>query len=166
MDRTMLRPRIVKVLVVTALPLVLAVARPALSAEAGDGPMTVIKTFIDDFNKGDIAGAEATHAKKVSIIDEFPPHTWTGSTAFKDWGADLEKDAKAHGQTNQKLTLGRTVRSQADGDTAYVVVAGTFKYKEQGKAMVEPGQLAFALTKDGDAWKIAAWAWAGTKPHS
>jgi hypothetical protein len=51
------------------------------------------------------------------------------------------------------------------GKTAYVVMAGTFAFKEKGKAMSEPGQLAFALAKDGEAWKIASWAWAGSKPH-
>src|SRR5438309_502209 len=155
--------RIMKILTVTTLALAVATGGSVLAAAPADGVMTTIKTFIDDFNKGDIAGAAATQAADVAIIDEFPPHAWHG---FKDWTADLEKDAKAHGQTNQKVTLGRTVRSQVDGDTAYVVMAATFTYKEQGKAMVEPAQMAFALRKDAGAWKIAAWAWAGTTPHS
>jgi hypothetical protein len=156
--------RIVKLLIVTSLVLAVAIRGSALAA-AADGVMTPIKTFLDDFNKGDTAGAAATHAAEVSIIDEFPPHAWHGPTAFKDWAADLEKDAKAKGQTDQKVTLGRTLRTQVDGDTAYVVTTATFSYKEHGKAMTEPAQMAFALRKDGDTWKIASWAWAGTKPH-
>jgi hypothetical protein len=158
--------RIMKILTVPTLALAVAAGGSVLAAPPADGVMTPIKTFLDDFNKGDTAGAAATQAPDVAIIDEFPPHAWHGATAFKDWAADLEKDAKAHGQTDQKVTLGRTVRSQVDGDTAYVVMAATFTYKEKGKAMVEPAQMAFALKKDGGAWKIAAWTWAGTTPHS
>jgi Domain of unknown function (DUF4440) len=147
------------------LALAAAIGGPALAAPPDAGVMTPIKTFVDDFNKGDVDGAAAAHAASVAIIDEIPPHTWNGKSAFKDWAAAVDKDAKAHGQTEQKVTLGKTVRSQVDGDTAYVVVAATFTYKENGKAMVEPAQWAFALKKDGDAWKIAAWTWAGTKPR-
>ena len=157
--------RITKMLAVAVLALAVAAGGSVLAAAPADGVMTPIKIFIDDFNKGDTAGAEAAHVADVSIIDEVPPHAWHGATAFKDWAAAIEKDAKAHGQTEQKVTLGRTIRSQVDGDTAYVVMAATFTYKEQGKAMVEPAQMAFALRKDGGAWKIAAWTWAGTKPH-
>ena len=155
-----------KILTVTTLALAVVAGGSVLAAAPADGVMTTIKTFIDEFNKGDIVGAAATQAADVAIIDEFPPHAWHSPTAFKDWAADLEKDAKAHGQTNQKVTLGRTVRNQVDGDTAYVVMAATFMYKEQGKAMVEAAQMAFALRKDAGAWKIAAWTWAGTTPHS
>src|SRR5437867_819505 len=158
--------RIMKILTVTTLALAVVAGGSVLAAAPADGVMTTIKTFIDEFNKGDIVGAAATQAADVAIIDEFPPHAWHSPTAFKDWAADLEKDAKAHGQTNQKVTLGRTVRNQVDGDTAYVVMAATFMYKEQGKAMVEAAQMAFALRKDAGAWKIAAWTWAGTTPHS
>ena len=166
MDRPGLRTRMLMVLAVTALALAFAAGRSPLAAVPSEGVMTPIKTFLDDFNKGDIDGAAATHAKEVSIIDEFPPHLWQGSTAFKDWVADLQKDAKAHEQTDQKGTLGPVVRSQVDGDTAYVVVPMTFTYKEKGKAMAEKGQFAFVLQKDGDAWKISSWAWAGSKPHA
>jgi ketosteroid isomerase-like protein len=158
--------RIMKILTVTTLALAVVAGGSVLAAAPADGVMATIKTFLDDFNKGDMAGAAATQAADVAIIDEFPPHAWHGPTAFKDWTADLEKDAKAHGQTSQKVTLGRTVRNQVDGDTAYVVMAATFTYKEKGKAMVEPAQMAFALRKDAGAWKIAAWTWAGTTPHS
>lgn len=135
------------------------------AAPAADDPSATVKKFIDDFNKGDIDGAASTHAADASIIDEFPPHQWRGKTAFKDWLADLQTDAKAKGQSDQSLKLGKTLRNDVNGKTAYVVVAGTFSFKEKGKAMSEAGQLAFALAKDGEAWKIASWAWAGSKPH-
>ena len=153
-------------MMILALVWMTVMAGSAVAASPADGVMTPVKTFIDAFNKGDIPGAAATHVADVSIIDEFPPHQWRGPSAFTDWVADLQKDAKAKGQTDQSLKLGKTLRSQVDGDTAYVVVAATFVYKEKGKSMKEPGQLAFALGKDVDAWKIVSWAWAGTTPRA
>jgi len=129
------------------------------------GHEATVKQFIADFNKGDVKGAASTQASDVAIIDEFPPHAWSGSGSFDRWLADLQKDAKAKGQSDQKLTLGKTIRSQTDGDSAYVVMSATFAYKEKKKPMKEAGQMAFALRKEGDIWKIAAWAWAGTPPR-
>ena len=160
------RTRIMTTLAMATVALFVAAGGLAFAAAGAEEATAVVKKFVDDFNKGDIKGAEAAHASKVAIIDEFPPHAWHGGSAFKDWLADLEKDAKAHEQTDQKLAISRTVRAQVDGDTAYVVMAATFTYKEKGKKMVEPGQMAIALSKDGGAWKIVSWAWAGTTPHS
>lgn len=152
-------------MIVLAFGLMVATSGSAVAGAPADGAMAPVKKFIDDFNKGDIDGAASTHAADVSIIDEFPPHQWRGKTAFKDWVADLQADAKAKGQSDQSLKLGKTLRNQVDGDTAYVVTDGTFAYKEKGKAMTEPGRLAFALAKDKSEWKIVSWAWAGSMPH-
>ena len=157
--------RIATTFFVATLALGIAAVGSVGAAAPTGSPDAVVKKFIDDFNKGDIEGAASTHAADASIIDEFPPHQWRGKTAFKDWLADLQADAKAKEQSEQSLKLGKTLRSDVNGKTAYVVMAGTFAFKEKGKAMSEPGQLAFALAKDGEAWKIASWAWAGSKPH-
>src|SRR5438105_5998283 len=79
--------RIMKILTVTTLALAVVAGGSVLAAAPADGVMTTIKTFIDDFNKGDIVGAAATQAADVAIIDEFPPHAWHSPTAFKDWAA-------------------------------------------------------------------------------
>ena len=165
MRKSIVGLRIVTAVSVATLSLAIVTASSVRAAAPADGAMVTVKKFVDDFNKGDIKGAASTQAKDVAIIDEFPPHAWNGAGAFDKWFADLQADAKAHEQTDQKLTVGKTIRSQVDGDTAYLVVAATFVYKEKGKAMKEPGQIAVALRKDGDDWKIASWAWAGTPPR-
>jgi hypothetical protein len=56
------------------------------SAQTPDAQlMTPIKKFIDSFNKGDMAGAWATHAAEadLSIIDEVSPYFWRGPRAFQ-----------------------------------------------------------------------------------
>jgi hypothetical protein len=143
-----------------------ALSGTCLAAAASQGPMAPIRQFIDDFNKGDSAGAKAAHIASPSIIDEVAPHAWNGSGAFDSWSKDLGKDATAHGDTDGKVVLGSTIRSQTDGDTAYVVIHATYDYNEKGQAMAEPASFTFALHKEVAGWKIASWAWNGTTPHA
>lgn len=143
-----------------------AAAAPKAAAPKPASPMTAIHAFIDNFNKGDAAAAEAAHVAEPTIIDEVAPHHWAGAGAFKAWAGDLEKNDKAAGISNEKVTLGKASRTVIDGDTAYVVVSATYTYKQKGKAMVEPASMTYALTKDGEAWKIAGWSWNGTVPHA
>jgi ketosteroid isomerase-like protein len=157
--------RTVSTLFLATLALGIAPVGSVRAAATPGSPDSVVKKFIDDFNKGDIKGAQSTQADDVAILDEFPPHAWNGAGSWDKWLADLQKDAKAKEQSDQKLVLGKTIRSQTDGDTAYVVMAASFDYKQKGKQMKEPGQMAFALRKDGDSWKIASWSWAGTPPR-
>ena len=124
-----------------------------------------IHQFIDAFNKGDGKTAGATHlAAGVSIIDEVPPHLWQGPKAFETWAADLGKNDAAAGITEEKVTLGAVTREVASSDTAYVIVAATYTFKQKGLSMREPAQMTFALKKDAGAWKIAGWTWTGPDP--
>src|SRR6185312_8628535 len=129
-------------------------AVPALAVAADDGAVKALHTFIDTFNKGDIAGAAAVNAPDEVIIDEPPPHLWKGPGAFQAWVADLGKDAAAKGETHQVVTLGPVVREQIDGDVAYIVMKVTFTYLQKGKPIVEPAQFVSVVAKQGGAWKI------------
>jgi len=123
-----------------------------------------IHQFIDDFNKGDAAGAAAAHLASVSIIDEVPPHLWTGPKAFETWAADLAKNDMAKGISKETVTLGAVKREVVDGKTAYVVIAATYTFDQKGRAMHEPAQMTFAMRKGADGWKIAGWTWTGPNP--
>jgi ketosteroid isomerase-like protein len=145
--------------------LALLAGLPAASAPPASEPVAALHQFIDNFNKGDLKAAQAAHAPDVVIIDEVPPHVWRGPNAFQAWAADLDKAAKAAGDTEQKVTLGQPLRSEITGNTAYAVVPATFTYKEKGKPVTERAQMAAALRREGAAWKITGWAWAGTVPR-
>jgi ketosteroid isomerase-like protein len=136
------------------------------TAVAAPTPEGTVHEFIDAFDRGDGAAAAATHTADVSIIDEMAPHIWQGPGAFQAWAGDLMADAKASGESGNKVTLGKTIRSQIDGDTAYVVAEAVYSYTQKGVATTEHSQMVFALRKSGDDWKISAWAWAGDKPHA
>jgi hypothetical protein len=144
----------------------LAASAGAGQAATASGPVAVVHQFIDTFNKGDVNGAAATHAAGATIIDEVPPHIWTGDGVVKTWAADLEKNDKAAGISGDNVKLGKASRVQVDGDTGYVVVPATYTYKQHGKAMVETASMTFALHKDADAWKITGWSWNGATPHA
>jgi hypothetical protein len=124
-----------------------------------------ITKFIDAFNKGDMAGAAATHASEADqvIIDEVSPFMWVGAQAFKTWAADLVADAKKQGMTDQKVTLSPATRVESNGSEAYVVVPAVYSFKRGGVAMRESAQMTFALKKAAAGWLIHGWTWTGPK---
>lgn len=149
-------------LVVAASLAVPAAARPA--ADPAGPARAVIEAFIAGFNDpAAMPAARATHVASPVIIDEPPPYLWTGKDAFDTWLADQHKEALAAGRTDEKVILGRTVRAEMAGGSAYVIVQATYSYNEKGVAKAEPSRMTFVL-RDGKAgWKIAAWTWTGPR---
>jgi ketosteroid isomerase-like protein len=126
-----------------------------------------IQKFIDSFNKGDIAGASATHAAgaDLTIIDEVPPFMWRGPKAFQAWSTALDSVSKQAGITDQMVTISAPTRTESNGDTAYVIVPAVYTYKEKGVAMREAAQMTFVLKKGAGGWLIHGWTWTGPKPQ-
>lgn len=124
-----------------------------------------IHQFIDAFDKGDAKGAAAAFLTSgVTIIDEAPPFIWQGPEAFATWAGDLAKDDKAAGMSGESVTLGPVKREVISGETAYVIMAATFGFRQKGVAMREVGEMTYALRKTVTGWKIAGWAWTGPEP--
>ncbi len=153
-------------------PIIGAVVWAFMGAAASAQPpeaqlMAPIQKFIDSFNKGDVAGAAATHAAAadLAIVDEVPPHFWRGEQAFQAWSADLESDAKKRGITEPWVTISAPTRVEANGDQAYVVVPAVYTFKERGVAMREAAQMTVVLKKGAGGWLIHGWTWTGPKPQ-
>lgn len=140
-----------------------ATGTPAQAAGAGGPARAAIDAFATAFAKGDIAAAKATYTANPMIIDEPPPYLWSGRNAFDTWLADLGKDSKAAGRTAESLVIGRTLRAEMSGSAAYVIVAATYSFTQNGKAMAEPGRMTFVVHKQAAGWKIASWAWTGPR---
>ena len=137
------------------------------SAQAPAAEVTApIVKFMDAFNKGDMAGAAATHmpGPDLVIIDEVAPFVWRGADAFKNWAAALDADSKKQAITDQKVTISAPTRTETSGDTAYVIVRAVYAFKLKGAAMREAAQMTFVLKKGAGGWLIAAWTWTGPKP--
>ena len=140
----------------------------AVSAQAPDAQiMAPIQKFIDSFNKGDAAGASATHAAvpELSITDEVSPYIWRGAQAFKAWSSDLEANDKKLGITEQAVKISAPTRVETSGDQAYVVVPAVYTFKQGGVAMREAAQMTFVLRKGAGGWLIHGWTWTGPKPQ-
>ena len=147
----------------------LVVAGAAAGASAADPQLTApIEKFIDSFNKGDVAGAAATHSATadLTIVDEVPPHLWNGAKAFQTWSADLEADAKKNGITEPSVKIGAATREESDGQQAYVVVPAVYSFKQNGKTMREKAQMTVVLKKDASGWLIHSWTWTGPRPSA
>jgi hypothetical protein len=143
-------------------------AGAAVGAAAPDPQLTApIQRFVDAFNKGDAAGAAATHAAAadLSITDEVAPYLWRGAQALQAWSADLESDAKKRGITDQVVTISAPTRIETNGEHAYVVVPAVYSFKERGVPMREAAQFAFVLKKGPGGWLIHGWTWTGPKPE-
>ncbi len=151
--------------VITTGLLILGVSSPVLAGPTTAELMAAPHQFVDGIEAGKFDLAAAALTSDVTIIDEFPPHAWSGPDAFKHWGADYDATSKAAHITSAHVKLGDPLVAQAEGDVAYVVAAASETYKQDGKAMAETSRMAFALRRDAGVWKIAAFAWAGREPH-
>lgn len=127
-----------------------------------------IQQMLNGFNTGDMKLVTASYVAggNIVIIDEVAPHLWTGAKANDTWLADLDKHDKALGVTDGKVTAKPASRTEVDGDNAYVVVPVTYTYKQKDKPMAQEAHMVFVLHKEGGAWKIASWVWAGSKSHA
>lgn len=138
---------------------------PSVMKAADSDVTTPIKQFVDGFNSGDTKSAFAAYATgEITIIDEFAPHFWYGSSAAQDWAAEYDKHAKATGVSDGNVKYGAPLVSNVEGDVAYVTIPTVYNYKEKDKAMTEPATMSFVLIKQSGAWKIRAWTWSGTVP--
>jgi len=67
--------------------------------------MKPINQFVNGFNKGDMQSAMAACSEATAIIDEFPPHTWSGAGACQKWVDDYAADAEKNGIKDGVVTL-------------------------------------------------------------
>jgi hypothetical protein len=147
-----------KTLVWTPIAAMLLAAQPALAQDMG--ALAPIKAMIAAFNKGDVAGARATHIASPSITDEpTAPYTWTGPKAFDTWIAALGKSEAAAGKSDGQVWIGTPTRVSTERGHGYVIVPSTYTFKQKGRTMRETGTMTFAVVQVGKGWKIAAWTW-------
>jgi len=141
-------------------------AAPAGAATSDDQLMAPVHQFIDGFNKGDDKAVKASFVTTgLAIIDEVPPHVWTGTNALGAWIKDLAAADRKEGNTDQSVTVGKPTREISDGARGYLVVPVVYHYKRRGTAMREPAQMAFALRRIAGTWLITSWTWVGTTPQ-
>jgi len=136
-------------------------------AGAATDPQIVapIQKFMDTFNKGDAAGAAATHSATddLVIIDEVPPYVWHGAKAFGAWAGDLAAYDKKNGITDEAVAISAATRVEATADKAYVIVPAVYTFKQNGAPMRAAAQMTVVLQKGASGWLIHGWTWTGPR---
>jgi hypothetical protein len=124
-------------------------------------PMTIVRQYIDGFNRGDSKTMAAAFAVPGSILDGMAPHVWHGPTAPQDWYRDVLVEGEHAGASGYVVTLGEPRHVNVTGDSAYVVVPASMTFKVHGTQVTQSGAIfTVALRKLTEGWRIAAWAWA------
>src|SRR2546423_1054352 len=134
-------------------------AAPAFASDETDMVAVIVK-LKDAMNKNDNKTAASYHSAASAIIDEIPPHLWSGAGAYDHWAADYDTYSKAHGDTDPWLKTSKPRHVTVSGDRGYAVVPALYTFKEHGKKMREHGLWTFAMQKVGGEWKVAGWGWA------
>jgi hypothetical protein len=137
----------------------------SVRSRAQSTPLEAAKMFLASFNAGDNAKTAALGSPGgLVIVDEFPPHLWTGKNSFATWNADYAKDATAKGITEPSVSMAAPLVNSITGDVAYLVCPMTYMYKLKGVSMREPARMAMVLHKEGTVWRFVSWTWTGTVP--
>lgn len=136
----------------------LLTAAPVYASDQTD-IMAVVNKMNDAMTKNDMKTAAAAYTANAALIDEFPPHFWSGADAFNTWSNDYGTFAKAQGDTDARVTTGKPTHLSVSGDHGYAVVPSVLTFMEHGKKMAEHGLWTFAMQKSGGEWKIAGWSW-------
>jgi hypothetical protein len=93
----------------------------AQGLQAND-PVSVLRQYIEDFNKGDVQAMAGRFTVPGTILDGLAPHVWHGPTVCQDWYRDVLIAAKHEDATDYFVTLGTPLHANVIGDSAYVVV--------------------------------------------
>ena len=123
--------------------------------------VSTIHQFADNLDPKTIDKALAACDSPASIIDEFPPHTWSGPSACADWAKAFGDYNQKNGITDADAKIGAPWSVDVDGDRAYAVCPATYTYKQHGKPMKESHAVFTAAFRKTDAgWRMSGWSWA------
>jgi ketosteroid isomerase-like protein len=137
---------------------------PALAATDAEQALATVRQFGDAINKADFKTAIEMQTPDVAIIDEVPPHHWSGQGAAVAWLNSWNAFSTANVISGQTMAWGEGARVEVDGDHAYVTRPGVFSFKIKGAQVSENGMLGAALVRTPAGWRISAWTWAGSTP--
>jgi hypothetical protein len=126
------------------------------------GPMVAVREFVEGFNADDAVRMQAAGTDETSIIDDVPPHEWSGSGATTRWYLDMSGMASGYGMSAWSVTPDEPREVTVSGSRAYVVVPVGVRWLQEGKPVDRTGFLTAALREEGGLWRISAFAWTWT----
>lgn len=119
---------------------------------------------------GVIAAADADNASQVNsyfalsatVVDDFPPFSWSGSDAGARWWSTSDKDIAKHGIAHVHAVLQTVTQFAVAGDDAYVVAPLAITYTVKGQPARTSGLWTLTLRQMGGTWKITSATWTTT----
>ena len=121
--------------------------------------MVAVRQFVEGFNSDDADLVQAACADETSIIDDFPPHEWTGRGAVTTWYRDMAGMATGFGMSDWSVTLNEPREVTISDQRAYVVVPIDVRWLQNRTPVARTGFMTMALREEADAWRISALAW-------
>ena len=103
------------------------------------GPMVAVRQFVEGFNNDDVDLPQAACADETSIIDDFPPHEWTGRGATTRWYREMAGMATGYGMSDWSVTLAEPRHVAVSDWQAYVVVPVDVRWMQDGTPVAEDG---------------------------
>ena len=139
--------------------LMAAMTSAAAASESAD-VQTTVQRFVNDFNVGTIKDVRAACEPSAIIIDNFPPHVWSGADACGAWFNAYNAMAAKNGITGEIVTLAKPWHVDVSGDRAYVVNPAKDTYLQRGKRVTFAASVfTVALKREPSGWMITGWAW-------
>jgi hypothetical protein len=132
-----------------------------MTASIDDGPMVAVRRFVEGFNRNDEDLILTACAGETTIIDDFPPHQWSGRNATATWLRDMNDMATTYGMSDPAVILEAPRMAVASDRNAYLVVPIDVHWLENGTPAQRRGFMAVALLEEAEGWRIStlAWAW-------
>jgi hypothetical protein len=130
-----------------------------MTTSTDGGPMVAIRRFVEGFNSNDGNLILMACADETTIIDDFPPHQWSGRGATAAWLRDMNKMATTYGMSDPAVILEEPSMAIVSDRNAYLVVPIDVRWLEDGTPAERRGFMAAALRDEADEWRISTLAW-------
>jgi ketosteroid isomerase-like protein len=121
--------------------------------------MVAVRAFVEAFNNNDVDLVQAACADETLIIDDFPPHEWTGSRATTTWFRGLARMGTEYGMSDPSVKLEAPRNVIVSDRHAYVVSPIDVRWLQDGEPAARTGFITLAVREDADGWRITACAW-------
>jgi Domain of unknown function (DUF4440) len=142
-----------------ALVALLSVALPAAAAAPNGAVMQTLNGVLAAANADNGTKLNAYFISDATVVDDFPPFSWTGADAGARWWSASDKDLVKHGIVGLHAVLGTISRLAVVGNDAYVIAPLTISYAIKGRPAHSNGLWTLTLHQDGGSWKIASATW-------
>jgi len=145
------------------LALGLATALPASAQSTPPPPDPVLLKLpaatLAAFVAGDSAALRSHCTAGATVIDEFPPYTWSGADACAGWLAAFKAFALHVKLTKLKGAVVGTPFVDAAGARGYVTARVHFTADIDGKPLTDDGTWTMVVTRTSGEWKATHIAW-------